>query len=45
VLEIKTGHGWVHAVVYLPNSSKLAMGRENTVKIWDAKCIISISIA
>jgi WD40 repeat protein len=36
VLDIKTGHGWVHAVMYSPDSSKLATGGENAVKIWDA---------
>jgi WD40 repeat protein len=39
VLIIQTGHRWVHAVMYSPDSSKLATGGddENAVKIWDAK--------
>jgi WD40 repeat protein len=39
VLTIKTGHRWVRAVMYSPDSSKLATGgdKDNAVKIWDAK--------
>jgi len=39
ILTIKTGHTWVRAVMYSPDSSKLATGgdKENAVKIWDAK--------
>ncbi|KAG1836758.1 WD40-repeat-containing domain protein [Suillus subalutaceus] len=43
VLTIKTGHTWVYAVMYSPDSSKLATGgdksiKEDTaVKIWDAE--------
>jgi WD40 repeat protein len=39
ILTIKTGHTWVRAVTYSPDSSKLATGgnEENAVKIWDAK--------
>ncbi|KIK43474.1 hypothetical protein CY34DRAFT_710663 [Suillus luteus UH-Slu-Lm8-n1] len=39
ILTIKTGHEWVYAVTYSPDSSKLATGgdEENAVKIWDAK--------
>jgi WD40 repeat protein len=39
ILTIKTGHKWVNAVTYSPDSSKLATGglKENAAKIWDAK--------
>jgi WD40 repeat protein len=39
ILTIETGHNWVFAVMYSPDSSKLATGgdREAAVKIWDAK--------
>ncbi|KAG1870907.1 WD40-repeat-containing domain protein [Suillus subluteus] len=39
ILTIETGHDWVNAVMYSPDSSKLVTGgdRENAVKIWDAK--------
>jgi WD40 repeat protein len=39
ILTIKTGHTWVYAVMYSPDSSKLAAGgyEEDAVKIWDAK--------
>jgi WD40 repeat protein len=38
VLAIKTGHGCVRAVMYSPDSSKLATGGsdKNAIKIWDA---------
>jgi WD40 repeat protein len=38
VLIIRTGHDWVRAVVYSPDSSKLATGGnwEDAVEIWDA---------
>jgi len=36
---IKTGHKEVHAVVYSPDISKIATGREDkhAIKIWDAR--------
>jgi len=36
---IKTGHEWVCAVIYSPDTTKIATGglSENAVKIWDAK--------
>jgi hypothetical protein len=39
ILTIKTGHDWVHAVMYSPDSSKFATGgdKDKAVKIWDAK--------
>jgi WD40 repeat protein len=39
ILTIKTGHQWVNAVTYSPDSSKLATGGndDDAVKIWDAK--------
>ncbi|KAG2072184.1 WD40 repeat-like protein, partial [Suillus decipiens] len=39
ILTIKTRHNWVMAVMYSPDSSKLATGgdKDNAVKIWDAK--------
>jgi WD40 repeat protein len=39
ILTIKTGHAYMWAVTYSPDSSKLAMGgeNENAVEIWDAK--------
>jgi WD40 repeat protein len=39
ILTIKTGQGWVNAVMYSPDSAKLATGGdpEDAVKIWDAK--------
>ncbi|KAG2032339.1 WD40-repeat-containing domain protein [Suillus americanus] len=39
VLRIKTRHLWVYAVVYSPDSSKIATGgdRDSAAKIWDAK--------
>jgi WD40 repeat protein len=39
ILTIKTRHKWARAVMYSPDSSKLATGgdTEKAVKIWDAK--------
>jgi WD40 repeat protein len=39
ILTIKTGQGWVYAVMYSPDSSKLTTGgnKEYRLKIWDAK--------
>jgi WD40 repeat protein len=39
ILTIKIGQGWVYAVMYSPDSSKLATGgnKEYRLKIWDAK--------
>jgi len=39
VLNIKTGHERVYAVIYSPNQTKIATGgdKEDAVKIWDAK--------
>jgi WD40 repeat protein len=39
VLSIKTGHEWMRAVMYSPDSSKLATGGdgEDFARIWDAK--------
>jgi len=36
---IKTGHWWVCAVIYSPDTTKIATGggEENALKIWDAK--------
>jgi len=36
---IKTGHMWVSAVIYSPDTTKIATGgsHENALKIWDAK--------
>jgi WD40 repeat protein len=39
ILTIKIGQGWVYAVMFSPDSSKLATGgnKEYRLKIWDAK--------
>ncbi|KAG2744016.1 WD40 repeat-like protein [Suillus brevipes Sb2] len=39
MLSIKTGHEWMRAVMYSPDSSKLATGGdgEDFARIWDAK--------
>ncbi|KAG1844637.1 WD40-repeat-containing domain protein [Suillus subalutaceus] len=39
ILEIKTGHNFVWAVIYSPDQTKIATGgyKESAVKIWDAE--------
>jgi len=34
---IKTGHMWVSAVIYSPDTTKIATGGMDALKIWDAK--------